>query len=68
MTALNIKSALLNQPIEGELRGQFASALGLAAAQSQLLMRFGYAADLPRPCAGRWKRCWFGQDEKGAAK
>ncbi len=49
MTALNIKSALLNQPIEvAELRGQFASALGLAAAQSQLLMRFGYAADLPR--------------------
>lgn len=49
MTALNVKSALLNQPIEvAELRGQFASALGLAAAQPQLLMRFGYAADLPR--------------------
>ena len=49
MTALNVKSALLNQPIEvAELRRQFASALGLAAAQPQLLMRFGYAADLPR--------------------
>lgn len=49
MTALDIKSALLNQPIEvAALRGQFGSALGLAAAQPQLLLRFGYAADLPR--------------------
>lgn len=49
MTGLNIKSALLNQPIEvAELRGQFQSALGLGASQPQLLVRFGYAAALPR--------------------
>ncbi|MCB0125382.1 MAG: hypothetical protein KDE58_24180, partial [Caldilineaceae bacterium] len=48
MTALNIKSALLNQPIEvAELRGQLQSALGLGAAP-QLLMRFGYANAMPR--------------------
>ncbi len=49
MTALGIKSAFVNQPIEvAALRGQFGSALGLAAAQPQLLLRFGYAPDLPR--------------------
>lgn len=49
MTALNIKSAFLNQPIEvAELRSQFQRALGLAAAQPQLLLRFGYAPALPR--------------------
>ena len=49
MTARDIKSAFLNQPIEvAALRWQFASALGLGAAQPQLLVRFGYAADLPR--------------------
>jgi hypothetical protein len=49
MTVLNVKSALLNQPIEvAELRGQFQSAIGLDASRPQLLMRFGYAADLPR--------------------
>ena len=48
LTALNIKSALLNQPVEvAELRGQFQRALGLGAAP-QLLMRFGYANALPR--------------------
>ncbi len=48
MTARNIKSALLNQPIEvAELRGQLQSALGLGAAP-QLLLRFGYANALPR--------------------
>lgn len=49
MTSLGIKSAFLNQPIEvATLRRQFGSALGLAAVQPQLLLRFGYAADLPR--------------------
>jgi len=49
MTALNIKSALLNQPIEvAALRSQFQGALGLNAAQPQLLLRFGYANALPR--------------------
>ena len=49
MTSLNIKSAFLNQPIEvSGLRGQFQSALGLGAAGPQLLIRFGYAAPMPR--------------------
>ncbi len=49
MTALNMKSALLNQPIEvAALRGQFQSALGLGASLPQLLVRFGYADPLPQ--------------------
>lgn len=49
MTALNITSAFLNQPIEvAAVRGQFQSALGLGAALPQLLVRVGYAAPLPR--------------------
>ena len=49
MTTLNIKSALLNQPIDvTELRSQFQSALGLGASLPQLLMRFGYADTMPR--------------------
>lgn len=49
MTALNIKSALLNQPIEvAELRAQFQTAIGLDAWRPQLLVRFGYANALPR--------------------
>lgn len=48
-TALGIKSAFLNQPIEvSELRPQFQSALGLGTSLPQLLMRFGYANALPR--------------------
>ncbi len=49
MTALGIKSALLNQPIEvAELRPQLQAALGLGGAAPQLLVRFGYADALPR--------------------
>jgi hypothetical protein len=49
MTALNIMSALLNQPIEVvELRGQFQGAIGLGDSQPQLLVRYGYAEALPR--------------------
>lgn len=49
MTALNIKSVLLNQPIEvAELRAQFQTAIGLDAWRPQLLVRFGYANALPR--------------------
>jgi hypothetical protein len=49
MTALHVKSALLNQPIEvAALRGQFQSALNLESQLPQLLMRFGYANSLPR--------------------
>ena len=48
MTALDIKSALLNQPIEvAELRPQFQNALGLGTSAPQLLVRFGHAAALP---------------------
>lgn len=49
LTSLNIKSAFLNQPIEVDrLRGQFQSAMGLGEARPQLLVRFGYAALMPR--------------------
>lgn len=48
MTALNIKSAFLNQPIEvPELRSQFQNAMGLGASVPQLLVRFGYANPMP---------------------
>lgn len=48
MTARNIKSALLNQPIEvSSIRTQFQSAMGLKNANPQLLVRFGYADPLP---------------------
>ena len=49
LTALNIKSAFLNQPIEvAAVRGQFQSAMQLGAALPQLLLRFGYADAMPR--------------------
>ena len=49
MTALDIKSALLNQPIEvAKLRPQFQNALGLGTAAPQLLVRYGYADPLPK--------------------
>lgn len=48
LTALKIKSAFLNQPIEvTELRAQFQQAMGLGASP-QLLVRFGYANPMPR--------------------
>jgi hypothetical protein len=48
MTALNIRSALLNQPIEvSSLREQFQRAVGLGTALPQLVVRFGYANALP---------------------
>lgn len=48
-TALGIKSAFLNQPIEvAELRGQFQSAIGLGSSLPQLLVRLGYAEAMPR--------------------
>jgi hypothetical protein len=49
MTLANIKSAYLNQPIEvPHLRSHLRSSLGLDAAYPQLLVRFGYAAAMPR--------------------
>jgi hypothetical protein len=48
-TSMGIKSALLNQPIEvKELRSQFQSAIGLGNKIPQLLVRFGYADDMPK--------------------
>ena len=49
MTALNIKSAFLNQPVEvSNVRSQFQSAMGLDAYLPQLLVRFGYANPMLR--------------------
>lgn len=49
LTALNIKSAFLNQPIEvATVRGQFQRAIGIGNALPQVLVRFGYAAPMPR--------------------
>lgn len=49
MTTLNVKSAFLNQPIEvADVRPQFQAALSLGASVPQLLLRYGYAAAMPR--------------------
>ena len=49
LTAWNIKSAFLNQPVEVEnVRSQLQSALGLSTTRPQLLVRFGYANSMPR--------------------
>lgn len=48
-TTLNIKSALLNQPVEvAALRGQFQQACDLGPALPQLVLRLGYAGTMPR--------------------
>lgn len=48
MTSLELKSALLNQPIEvPELRGEFQTAMGLGKNLPQLLMRYGVADAMP---------------------
>lgn len=48
-TALSIKSALLNQPIEvAGLRTQFQSAMGFGTSLPQLVIRMGYAGAMPR--------------------
>ena len=48
MTSLDLKSALLNQPIEvPELRGEFQTAMGLGENLPQLLMRYGVADAMP---------------------
>jgi hypothetical protein len=49
MTALDIKSAFLNQPIEvANIRGQFQRAISLGNALPQLLIRFGYGKSMPQ--------------------
>ncbi|PKN98489.1 MAG: hypothetical protein CVU42_11750 [Chloroflexi bacterium HGW-Chloroflexi-4] len=48
LTSLDLKSALVNQPIEvPELRGEFQTAMGLGSNLPQLLMRFGVADAMP---------------------
>jgi len=49
LTALGIKSALLNQPIEvADLRIEFQHYLEISPAVPQLIVRFGYADPMPR--------------------
>ncbi len=49
MTALDIRSAFVNQPVEvADLRSQFQRAVGLNASLPQLLVRYGYADLMPR--------------------
>lgn len=48
-TALGLKNAFLNQPVEvTTLRSQFASYLGIGDHRPDLLVRFGYGAETPR--------------------
>lgn len=48
-TALNIRNAFLNQPVEvAGLRAQFASVLGLGNFRPDLVVRFGYGPEMPR--------------------
>jgi hypothetical protein len=48
-TALGLKCAFINQPVEvPALREQFASYLGIGARRPDLVMRFGYGPELPK--------------------
>jgi hypothetical protein len=48
-TALGIKNAFLNQPVEvAALRPQFAAALGIGDRRPDLVVRFGYGTETPR--------------------
>jgi len=48
-TALGIKNAFLNQPVEvSALRPQFASSLGIGDRRPDLVVRFGYGSETPR--------------------
>lgn len=48
-TALGIKNAFLNQPVEvAALRPQFASYLGIGDRRPDLIVRFGYGPETPR--------------------
>ena len=48
-TALGIKNALLNQPIEvSALRPQFATYLGIGDRRPDMVLRFGYGPETPR--------------------
>ncbi|RPH39284.1 MAG: hypothetical protein EHM87_24355 [Burkholderiales bacterium] len=48
-TALGIRNAFLNQPVEvASLRSPFAAALGMAGQRPDLVVRFGRGAQMPR--------------------
>lgn len=48
-TALGIRHAFINQPVEvPAVRGQFAAYLGVGDRRPDLVMRFGYGPELPR--------------------
>jgi hypothetical protein len=48
-TALGLKCAFINQPVEvPDVRGQFAAYLGIGDRRPDLVMRFGYGPELPK--------------------
>ena len=48
-TALGIRTAFLNQPVEvSALRPQFASSLGIGGRRPDLVVRFGRGPEMPR--------------------
>ena len=48
-TALRIRHAFINQPVEvPAVRGQFAKYLGIGTQRPNLVMRFGYGPELPK--------------------
>jgi hypothetical protein len=48
-TALNLRNAFVNQPVEvPTVRAQFAAYLGIGNRRPDLMMRFGYGPELPR--------------------
>jgi len=48
-TALGLRHAFLNQPVEvPSVRGDFASLAGVAGSRPDLVVRFGYGPELPR--------------------
>ena len=48
-TALGIRTAMINQPVEvSRIRGEFAAALGVTAGRTDLVVRFGYGPVMPR--------------------
>ena len=48
-TALGIRTAMINQPVEiAAIRPQFAADLGLGALRPDLVVRFGYGPEMPR--------------------
>lgn len=47
--ASNIRTAMLNQPVEvSTMRSRFAAALGLGSGRPDLVVRFGYGREMPR--------------------